>query len=327
MSDSTILQQVQTLEHRQLNEWPLVRDNYAALEQAQLRELWMGESLVVLQYNPQRRRSAAACVDAASLKARPCFLCREHQSAEQDVVEWGGGRYKIQVNPYPIFPRHLTISATSHIPQSLDEPRRIGDMLALARDLSDYVVFYNGPHCGASAPDHFHFQAGVKGMMPLCSEVMNNVAWPESDWLEGNQEGFISHSLKFGRFLFLIKTSSAVQAELYFARLQVAMMMATARAVEPMQNLLCWVDGDDYYLLVFPRRKHRPDCYGVGEGRFLLSPASTEMGGLWAVASDRDFDTLTEQLVRTLYDEICIEPAMAVNVIDNYFRTKSLKDE
>ncbi|MBQ7691791.1 MAG: DUF4922 domain-containing protein [Muribaculaceae bacterium] len=326
MASSTISRQVQELRQRQLRQWPLVRDNYAALEQAQLRELWLGDSLVVLQHNPERRRSAAARVDAAALAARPCFLCREHQPAEQETVEWGSGRYKIQVNPYPIFPVHLTVSASAHTPQSLADPGRITDMLALAHDLPDCVVFYNGPQCGASAPDHFHFQAGSMAMLPLCAEVADDLAWPDECRLEGNEEGFIAFSQRFGRFLFFIKTATTVQAQLYFARLQLAMMLATGQAGEPMQNLLCWIHGGDCCLAVFPRRKHRPACYGEGEGQLLLSPASTEMGGLWAVASDRDYGLLDAQRIQALYDELCVDAAAAVAIIDNYFKTKQLNN-
>ncbi len=324
MSVSSIARQVQALQQRQLHEWPLVRDNYAALEGVQLRELWLGENLIVLQHNPERRRSAAARVDADALAARPCFLCRDQQPHEQEALEWGGGRYKIQVNPYPIFPMHLTISDTEHMPQSLIHPQRITDMLALAHDLTDYVVFYNGPQCGASAPDHFHFQAGIKGMLPLCDEVMNPLAWPEECTLEGNPDGGIAFSQRFGRFLFLIKTCQPVQAELFFARLQVAMLKASGRMEEPMQNILCWVDGDDYYLAVFPRRKHRPDCYGEGDGKLLLSPASTEMGGLWAVADAADYEALTAGKVQALYDELCVDGTIAVSIIDQYLMTKKL---
>lgn len=317
-SEMTIVNQVRMLEERQLNNWPLARKNYAALDDVQTREIVLEHSLIVLQHNPERRRSSAAQVDAASLAARPCFLCREHQPAEQEAVEWGGGRYKIQVNPYPIFPRHLTISAAEHTPQSLADPRRVSDMLSLARDLDDYVVFYNGPKCGASAPDHMHFQAGVKGLMPLCSELMDPVVWPDENLLESNDEGFIGYTQRMDRFLFMIKAEQPALAELYFARLQVAMMQAAGRMEEPMQNVLCWTAGDDYYLVVFPRRKHRPDCYGEGPGKLLLSPASVDMGGLWAVAEESDYHNITTDTVRAIYDELCADNAMAVAMIDHF---------
>lgn len=323
IAEITLAHQVKELEARQLQNWQLAADNYAALTTARMRDLTVGESMVLLEYNPERRRSAIAPVDALSLQARPCFLCRDNQPDEQETVEWGNGKYKIQVNPYPIFPRHLTISSSSHTPQSLDDISRVSDMLTLASELPDYVVFYNGPRCGASAPDHFHFQAGEKGLMPLCSEVANPLAWPEENRLEGNDEGFIAFSQRYGRFLFLITTRQQVQAELYFARLQVAMMMACGRPEEPMQNLLCWCDDERYYLAVFPRRKHRPDCYGEGDGKLLLSPASTEMGGLWAIANEDDYVNLSAQRLQELYDELCIDNATAVAIIDNYFKAKS----
>lgn len=316
MPDNPIARVVEELERRQRREWPLVRSNYDAVDNAQLRDLWLGESMVVLQHNPQRRASASASLDAASLAARPCFLCRDHQPVEQEAVEWGGGRYKIQVNPYPIFSRHLTISLTEHQPQSMTDPHRVEDMLALARDLPDYVLFYNGALCGASAPHHFHFQAAVKGVMPLCQEVMNPATWPDECLLEGTDDGFVGFSKRSGRFLFMIKTEQPVQAALYFARLQVAMMQATGVIAEPMQNILCWAEGDDLYLTVFPRRKHRPACYGTGPGQLLVSPGSTEMGGLWALAERKDFDTLTADVLQQLYDEVCVDNPMAVRMIE-----------
>ncbi len=322
----SIALRVEQMERRQRREWPLVRSNYDAVDNALMRDVWLGESLVVLQFNPQRRASASASLDAASLAARPCFLCRDHQPVEQEALEWGGGEYKIQVNPYPIFSRHLTISLTTHSPQSMANPQRVVDMLSLARDLPDYVLFYNGPLCGASAPHHFHFQAALKGVMPLCGEVMNPAVWPEESQLEGTDDGFIGFSKHSGRFLFMIKSVQPVQAALYFARLQVAMMQATGVVAEPMQNILCWAQGDELYLVVFPRRKHRPACYGTGPGQLLVSPGSTEMGGLWALAERKDFDTITADVLQRLYDEICIDNHMAVRMIECFQQEKFQKE-
>lgn len=317
MTQETIAQQVSQLLQRQLSEWPEAHDNYVALEHVLMREIELGDSLIVLQYNPLRRQSSSARLDAASLSARSCFLCREHQPAQQDMVEWGDGRYKIQLNPYPIFPRHLTIAAMQHTPQSIADPRRVSDMIQLAKDLPDYVVFYNGPKCGASAPDHMHFQAGTKGYMPLCTEVMNPAFWPEEHQLLSCADGFLAFAQRFGRFCFFIKTSEPVLAELYFARLQVAMMMAAGKNEEPMQNVLCWVEDDDCHLLVFPRRKHRPACYGTDKENFLLSPASVDMGGLWTVPEKKDYERLDADIIQRLYDELCLDNENAVAVIDH----------
>lgn len=312
-------EQIELLIERQLREWPLVADNYAALERLALRSVSLAHSEVILQHNPERRRSSAARVDAAALAARPCFLCREHQPAEQEAVEWGGA-YKIQVNPYPIFPSHLTIAALDHVPQRL-EPRRIDHLLQLAEELPDWVLFYNGPRSGASAPDHFHFQAGCKGVMPLCDEVMNPALWPDDERIEATDDGFIGFTQRLDHPLFFIRCESAALAGFYMARLQVAMMLATGSADEPMQNVLCWHDGDYHNVVVFPRSKHRPDCYGEGDGQYLLSPASVDMGGLWVVANEDDYNRLTAADVQTLYDELCADNATIVRIIDHFHNT------
>ncbi|MBR6249361.1 MAG: DUF4922 domain-containing protein [Muribaculaceae bacterium] len=309
---------VDELFERQLRDWDTVRDNYAALDGACLRTLELDDALIVLQHNPERRRSAAARLDDTS---QPCFLCRDGQPAEQEAIVWAD-RYKIQVNPYPIFPRHLTIASLDHVAQSLASPTRIADMLALARALPQYVVFYNGADCGASAPHHFHFQAGIKGLMPLCDEVSDPVMWPYETRLEGNSTGFVGCTRCQGRLLFYIHTNNEPQAAIYFARLYIAMLGVNEHGREPSLNLLCWVDGDDYHLLLVPRAKHRPACFGTGRGKLLVSPASVEMGGLWALPVQDDYDTLTAQQVSDIYNEVCIDNATAVAIIDHFLTTE-----
>ncbi len=317
-----MLNRVNDLIDRQLSDWATARENYAALGRVRLRGFNLNpRSEVVLQYNPERRRSSGARVDAASLAARKCFLCSEHQPVEQETIEWMGSRtYKIQVNPYPIFPSHLTISDTGHTPQSIGG-RRIDDMLNLAAQLTDFVLFYNGPRCGASAPDHMHFQAGNKGFMPLCDEVTDATLWTDDHLLLSSKEGFLGYTGELGRNLFLIRASERVVASLLFARLQLAMLLAgTEPDEEPMQNVLCWHEQGYYHIVVFPRAKHRPSCYGEDEGHMLISPASVDMGGVWAIAVEKDFDALTVEQVQAIYDELCLDtPAMA-RIIDQLMR-------
>lgn len=307
-------QQVLDLIDRQLDEWKTVSDNYAALSSVRMRGFELNErSEVVLQYNPERKRSSGAKMDAESIKARKCFLCSENQPVEQEAIEWEG-RYKIQVNPYPIFPSHLTISALEHTPQEVG--RRIDDMLNLAHELNEFVLFYNGPRCGASAPDHMHFQAGNKGFMPLCDEVMDQSLWTPEHILLSSKEGFLGYTEHLGRNLFFIKASERVVASILFARLQLAMLMASGNVdEEPMQNILCWHEGD-YCIVVFPRAKHRPDCYGEGEGQFLISPASVDMGGVWAVPVEKDYEAITVELVQAIYDELCLDNAGMARIIE-----------
>ena len=285
---------------KQLRDWDVAGRNYAALSDVAKRVLPLGESIVTLQFNPERRRSSAATLDKRSLAHRKCFLCSGNQPVKQKAVLWGD-HYKIQVNPYPIFSRHLTIADLRHLPQRLDG--RVGDMLLLARELPDFVIFYNGPQCGASAPDHAHFQAGAKGEMPLCDEM----SYATTHMLADSDEGFIGYVDKLGRNLFTIEASTQRAAERYALRLM-DLLPVSHGADEPMVNVLCWWNKTDrlWHLVVFPRRKHRPACYGEGAGRLLLSPGAVDMGGLWAVPERKDFEALTPEMIQALYDELCM---------------------
>ena len=297
---------------RQLRDWDEARRNYAALASALTRSLQLGEATITLQFNPERRRSSAAKIDTRSLARRKCFLCTENQPAKQKAVLWGD-HYKIQVNPYPIVKRHLTIADLRHLPQRL--AGRVGDMLLLAKGLPDFVIFYNGPQCGASAPDHMHFQAGAKGEMPLCDEM----AHATTHLLADGDEGFIGYVDMLGRSLFTIETSTQRAAERYALRL-LDLLPVPEGADEPMVNVLCWWDKTDrlWHLVIFPRRKHRPACYGEGEGKLLLSPASVDLGGLWAVPERKDFDSLTPEMVQALYNELCLSRNDLTLVINNF---------
>ena len=291
---------IEKLISRQMRDWDLAGANYAALASASTRSLQLGESTITLQFNPERRRSSAAALDKKSLARRKCFLCTENQPAKQKAVLWGD-HFKIQVNPYPIFKRHLTIADLHHEPQRF--AGRVGDMLQIAKALPDFVVFYNGPMCGASAPDHAHFQAGAKGEMPLPDE-MNHAT---THLLADGDEGFIGFVDSLGRNLCTIETSTQRAAERYAMRL-LDLLPVPEGASEPMINALCWWDTTQrsWRLVIFPRRKHRPACYGEGEGRLLLSPGAVDMGGLWAVPERKDFDALMPETIQALYDELCM---------------------
>lgn len=297
---------------RQLRDWDVAGANYEALAGAVTRTLHLGEATITLQFNPERRRSSAAAIDKKSISSRKCFLCSENQPAKQKAMLWGD-HYKIQVNPYPIFSRHLTIADLRHVPQRL--AGRVGDMLSLARALPDFVVFYNGPQCGASAPDHAHFQAGAKGEMPLCGEILHAT----THLLTDGDEGFIGYVDTLGRSLFTIETTTVRAAERYALRL-LDLLPPTDGGDEPMVNVLCWWDTTDraWRMVIFPRRKHRPACYGEGEGRLLLSPGAVDMGGLWAVPEFKDYDTLTVAQVQALYDELCLSRDELSPIIRRY---------
>lgn len=297
---SNHIEDINLLWQRQLADWDTVIKNYGNLAHVNTRVLELGDSSIVLQHNPERLSSATASLDDASLKARPCFLCNENQPAEQEAVVWNDC-YKIQVNPYPIFSRHLTIASLKHTPQSITG--RMGDMMRLAKDLPGYVIFYNGPRCGASAPDHMHFQAGSIDELPICDELFT----ASTEIFDASNQGIFGLVTELGRPVFYIETMSADLGEQWFSSLTNVLPMKAGHN-EPMINILCWYKSESWCIAVFPRRKHRPACYGTGEDQFVLSPASVDMGGLWAVSRKEDFDNLTLHDVTLIYLDVCLSP-------------------
>ncbi|MBQ8673783.1 MAG: DUF4922 domain-containing protein [Bacteroides sp.] len=290
----------------QTTTWEMARRNYEALREVRVRELRFpvegGEMHFRLQYNPARIRSSAAKVDATSLQERPCFLC--HRPSEQQALPFGG-HYEILLNPFPIFPRHLTIVEREHLPQRIAS--RMRDMLALARLLPDYTVFYNGPLCGASAPDHAHFQAGNRGFMPVEAEWRHRVGSVCAR--EGKAVLLALNDVP--RHALVLTSPSAEEAERLFARLYAALQCVEGVdggvQVEPMLNILCYYEAGEWVLILFPRKRHRPSCYAVEEGRGILcSPASVDLGGVLVLPREEDFLKLTVEDVKGILEEVCL---------------------
>lgn len=307
-------EQIEMMLSSQKRLWPLVGENYAALSRLK-KTYFTGydsrSSYVEVQYNPQRLASSSARVDEASLRARKCFLCVENQPREQATIVWRE-KYKIQVNPYPIFSRHFTIAALEHAPQRI--MGRVGDLLRLAEELPDYVVFYNGPRCGASVPDHFHFQAGVKSELPICGQIedmpmnVSIVTQREGGMCKEEQvSGFLLRS--YGRMMYHFACEDARDAVAWHESLQDR--LPRIGGDEAGQNVLCWTTASKwpYHMLVFPRTKHRPSFYGTEEGHYLLSPASVDMGGLVVLAREEDFDRITVDDVMMMYCEVTRDEA------------------
>lgn len=248
----------------QLSQWPLASSNFRSLKSVQTRELEVGGLQVCLQHNPERIRSSAAKVDSASLKARKCFLCAENRPQEQKFLRFEGRkdrRYEILLNPYPIFASHLTIACATHTDQSIW--KRYVDMMDLAHHYTDYTVFYNGPRCGASAPDHMHFQACHRGQMPLERDVdrlLDIIASPQAvravpygeepvrvpdeiagdiEYLASVQEAQVFHYRKFTRGVFVLRArTSKSMAKLFYRLLDCAPVPEGEK--EPMVNVLTW---------------------------------------------------------------------------------------
>ena len=281
---------MQGLIDRQLASWPEAARRYSDLREVKTKEITIGGMPVRVQYNPARAVSTLARTDAASIAARPCFLCRENRPQQQESMPFegcDGRRYEILVNPFPIFPEHFTVPAVDHVPQRI--AGRFPDMLRLADTFPDMTVFYNGPESGASAPDHFHFQMGCRGFLPV--ERNFGLLGPRTVMRPG--AAVIALTSAYIPGLPVITAPDAKSAEAAFLRV-LRSLPVSPRTGEPQLNILCWKERTDsdtvFRILVIPRKAHRPSCYYAPEGEAVrISPASVDLGGVFIVPVEEDF--------------------------------------
>ena len=297
---------VRSLIRQQKTEWPLLQENYAGLEKIEAKIYSFGTFQIIAQFNPERIRSSAAKTDEESIRNRACFLCGSNRPKEQQGIDVDG-KYTILVNPYPIFPEHLTIPLNEHLPQNI-EPY-FSDMLQLSRQLPDFTIFYNGPKCGASAPDHFHFQAGTAAVMPVDPEI-EKILILYGDLLFQDEQIMIRSVGKqyLRKFIFL---SSASEQELA-RRFEQIMNILEERGQEdePMMNILSAYKNGKWTIIIFPRDKQRPWQFDEeGDRKILMSPASVEFGGLSVLPRKEDFDRLSKDDLVSIYNQVTINDA------------------
>ena len=292
---------------RQLGVWQQAKDNYEALSHVAIKNFKLGDVPVKVQFNPARIVSSAAKVDVKSIKERKCFLCGANRPEIQEGVSFYGKKreYTVLVNPFPIFPKHLTIPDVEHVDQIIGcDGERYEDMLSLAEILDDFVIFYNGPKCGASAPDHMHFQGGNKGFLPV-----------EYDYAILKKR--LIHSC-CGASVYAVenylKSTVAIEADNKEAAVHEFRQIYNSLVIkdeekEPMLNILSWSvgkgSGKKYISIIFMRDKHRPSHYfAEGDSNILLSPASVDMGGVFITPLEKDFAKISEKNLIEITDEV-----------------------
>ena len=286
----------------QINHWPLAHSNYKALQQVQTKEFTVNGHHYRVQFNPARIVSSGAQVDAQSIRQRPCFLCAHHRPKEQNSLPFGR-HYELLVNPFPIFPKHLTVPDVCHVEQHISG--RYADMLRLARLLTDFTVFYNGPRCGASAPDHLHFQAGSRHFLPIEEE------WEQQkDYLVTRKGQAALWRLKDApRSTWVLESTDAADAEALFQLICQSLPLEEGDT-EPKMNLLAFYEEGRWVNFIFPRSKHRPTCYTAkGTDNLLCSPASVDLGGIFILPQEKDFLKITPDDIARILQEVCLEPA------------------
>ena len=292
---------VEGLARQQSETWPMLRDAVAGLARVEYKELSVRASEVLAQFNPQRIVSTAAKVDAAAIKQRPCFLCAENLPPEERGVAFGDD-FVALYNPFPVLPRHLVITSRRHIPQTIEG--NFGTLLDLALDLGgEFFVVYNGAACGASAPDHLHFQACERERLPIIREIGN---WGRR--ILSNDSRIETFTLKDYRLNALIARGNDREALIeWFDRAVWLLAEVTDAESEPMINLVATRDGDRWTLIVFPRSKHRPDRYfAEGDAKLTVSPAAIDLSGVLVVPQPDHFAKITSRDVEEIYAEVTL---------------------
>ena len=320
-------EEVRQFHAHEIAHWAEAAERYAQLEQVETKELTIGDITMRAQWNPARIVSTGAKIDKQSIAERPCFLCDHNRPKEQHALPTDR-HFQMLLNPFPILPGHLTIPTRRHQPQAIFT--LFGPMRSMAWNMPGHIVFYNGPVCGASCPDHRHLQAGERGILPLerdwkLYETSMTKLYPLTREQEveieeaGNKQGCGLYMLNsWACPVFVIRSMPTEPDNILCQRLYNALPVVDSEW-EPRMNVICWrqqgIAGreDEIVTLVFPRKKHRPDCYG----QLMISPGALDMGGLLITPRKEDFDRLTAETARDILQEVTLSEDELRPVIDN----------
>lgn len=305
--------------NRQLEVWTDARHRFRDLKHVETRQF---SDQLKLQWNPARIVSTGAKIDKKTLGERPCFLCDKNRPKEQ-MSKQIDEKFHLLVNPFPILPVHFTIPARKHQPQLIY--KNYGEMHRFISLHSDLMVFYNGPKCGASAPDHLHFQAGTNGILPLQTN-WQRLSRNLTDIISLNDEEKISVVRDFIVPAFVIISKSAESDEALFRRLYKAMPQR-GDETEPMMNIISWRKGEEFISVVIPREKHRPEAYfAEGDAQFVVSPGALDMSGLIITPREEDFRKLTEENALSLLQECGVSEEKMNAIIAKLKASKDAED-
>lgn len=313
----------------QLSVWPMAAANFRALKSVDTRYIQLEGLEVMAQHNPARIASSTADIDPAVIAARPCFLCTGNRPPEQTEIKFGGRkgrRYNIQVNPYPIFPGHLVIARDRHTPQSIWHC--FVDMLDLVRKYPDYTFFYNGPHSGASAPDHMHFQAVPRGSMPVENAVDDaiDVCRERLEYLDSVQDAELFHYSGYARGVFALRASTVKSAAKLFYRLLDCVPVEEGEN-EPRFNLYAWFESGEIRVMVILRGALRSrHYYAEGEGHLTVSPGCVDMAGVFICPVEEDFRKVDAGMLTEMLDDVCISREVEEGVIWRLTRSQQSVD-
>ena len=299
----------------QLAKWQTARINHEALNQIETRRFELAGNTITVQFNPARAVSTCAKVDKSSIEARKCFLCLENKPNEQDeIIISLDEPFSLRINPYPILPEHLTISSLKHQDQVLADKtiRQLpGKLISWLEEYfaSGYVLFYNGAKCGASAPDHFHFQAVKQSDVPVIQQWERLMETAVREKEIKTENGNTYSSFQITSYIcpiqvFICNHSADILPEMINQYLE-SLPLHEGES-EPRYNLFAWQDKQrGFTMAYFPREEHRPACYtATGGKQLLVSPGALDMAGLLVTPRKEDFDKITESDITQIYKEV-----------------------
>lgn len=276
---SSLVNDVDRLLQVQRKVWPALAQGLQGLEKSQTRQEPVYGRNVYVRHIPHRIRSTTAAVDAASIAQRKCFLCPANLDPQEEGIPFGS-EFMVYCNPFPILERHLTIVHLDHRPQRI--AGQFGALLSLAAALPDSFVIYNGPQCGASAPDHLHFQACSRAMFPVERDLHSGYI-PRVVALRGEDPADLSARLE---------------------RLLTVLSEVTRASTEPMINIAAYTSGTSWTVLAFPRGKHRPRVYETGE--LTVSPATIDLCGVFVVPVPGDYEKIRGADIEKIFEEVTL---------------------
>lgn len=317
-TDQSLEARVAALIDQQCDTWAQLAEASAAFSEIVTKRVFVQESEVVIQHNPRRIRSTAASVDKASVENRLCFLCPENLPKEEKGIAYGDDLV-ILCNPFPVLERHLSIVHREHVPQKIEG--NVGVLLSLARDLgSSYFVLYNGPECGASAPDHLHFQACSRALLPVEENLFEDEPVLLEDCSYCDQTAKNTFELftlgGCGRSIVVSRGGNREEVAHWVDEVIKELGFQTDKS-EPRINIICTYDPKLWTVYLFPRTKHRPaSFYAEGESRLVVSPGAIDMAGVVVVPERADFDKIDGERIAGIFEEVSMNTEIVNDLID-----------
>jgi hypothetical protein len=298
----------------QIKNWQQLSNAYSSLAEVKVKSFRINNYKLKIQFNPNRLVSTSAKTDSDSVKSRNCFLCNDNLPKEQLGINYRN-KFILLCNPFPIFQEHFTITSIEHQPQLIQNHFR--EFLSLARHLSKrYTILYNGPECGASAPDHLHFQAGTKNFLPIEDDIyqLQNEKG-EIIYEDGLQ--FVSVIDDETRTIILFESANEDKLVKSFEKFFNTYKTAVTSSSEPMFNIIGKYDEEfGWTIICFLRSKHRPERFFKNdEQKLLVSPAAVDLGGLLITPREEDFNTIDKETLKNIFNEVSLDRSVFAALI------------